>query len=265
MLTAFAALLVAVLSVSCQSKPTEMSEAEKETAKKEISARIEEIVRGANPLNVDAARRPYSDSPEFLIVSPDGSVTDYETMKKVQTAFFGSVSANTFTTKKAPKIMKDQPTIDIRLAQSEADFKATKQLILAYVTWLGIDLSFQNFDAEMAGLSTVYAAPNGGLLLATVAGVPAGVAGIKKFTDTDCELKRMFVGAECRKLGVGKQLLTEAIILAKNLRYETIKLDTADFMKEAINLYVGAGFVEIPPYRFNPHEEARYFELVLNQ
>lgn len=161
--------------------------------------------------------------------------------------------------------MEYQPTIDIHLADTVADFEATKQLILAYVTWLGIDLSFQNFDAELAGLSTVYASPDGGLLLATVAGVPAGVAGIKKFADTDCELKRMFVGAEFRNLGIGKQLLTEAIALAKNLRYETIKLDTADFMKAAIHLYVGAGFVEIPPYRFNPHEEARYFELMLNQ
>ena len=162
-------------------------------------------------------------------------------------------------------ITVNQPLIDIRLARTSADFEAARQLILAYVTWLGIDLSFQNFDAEMAQLPTVYSAPAGGLLLALVNGEPAGVAGIKPFTDTACELKRMFVGTGFRNLGIGRQLLTEAIALAKNLAYTVIKLNTADFMKAAISLYTKAGFVEIPPYRFNPHEEARYFELPLTQ
>ncbi|MBC7572292.1 MAG: GNAT family N-acetyltransferase [Spirosoma sp.] len=128
----------------------------------------------------------------------------------------------------------NQPQIDIRLALTPADFETAKQLILAYVTWLGIDLSFQNFDAEMDQLPTIYAAPAGGLLLAMVNGEPAGVAGIKPFTGTACELKRMFVGTGFRNLGIGKQLLTEAIALAKNLKYDVIKLDTADFMKAAI-------------------------------
>jgi GNAT superfamily N-acetyltransferase len=61
----------------------------------------------------------------------------------------------------------------------------------------------------------------------------------------------------------GKQLLTAAIDLARRLGYAAIKLDTADFMRSAIGLYLAHGFVETPPYRYNPHEEARYFELKL--
>lgn len=157
-----------------------------------------------------------------------------------------------------------QPRIDVMLAQHPAEFEAAKALILEYVTWLGIDLSFQNFDAEMAQLPAMYGEPAGGLLLARVNGTDAGVAGIRPFQDRACELKRMFVRAEFRNLGLGQRLLSATISLAKRLGYETIRLDTADFMQAAIRLYVANGFVEIPPYRYNPHEKAMYFELKIN-
>ena len=36
-------------------------------------------------------------------------------------------------------------------------------------------------------------------------------------------------------------------------------------MKAAIKLYTDQGFVEISAYRFNPREDARYFELDLTK
>ena len=155
--------------------------------------------------------------------------------------------------------------IAIVFARQKTDFQAAEALIREYVAWLGIDLSFQNFDAEMADLPAVYAGPYGGLLLATVDGNFAGVAGIRKFAEGDCELKRMFVRAEYRGLGLGQRLLTASVELAQRLGYATIKLDTADFMGAAIRLYRANGFVEIPAYRHNPHPEARYFELNLHR
>ena len=157
----------------------------------------------------------------------------------------------------------EAPHIAIITAQRPEDFRVAGELILAYVTWLGIDLSFQNFDKEISDLPAMYAEPTGGLLLAAVNDVAVGVAGIRPYGDTDCELKRMFVRAEYRNLGLGKQLLTAAIDLARRLGYAAIKLDTADFMQSAIGLYIAHGFMEILPYRYNPHAEARYFELKL--
>lgn len=154
--------------------------------------------------------------------------------------------------------------IVIRAATTQADFIIAKELILEYVNWLGMDLSFQNFDSEIGNLKEMYSAPTGGLLLAMVNGQAAGIAGIRKFESNDCELKRMFVKSDYRNLGIGKELLKAAIALAKSLNYNTIKLDTADFMVSAIRLYQANGFVEIPSYRYNPHESAKYFELVLS-
>lgn len=153
--------------------------------------------------------------------------------------------------------------VSIKTVVSAADFLAAKTLILEYVEWLGMDLSFQNFDKEMETLQQMYSPSKGGLFIAISNGKPVGVAGVRRFADKVCEVKRMFVQSGSRGLGIGKLLLTECIEKAKSLSYESIKLDTTDFMKPAIKLYTDHGFVEIPAYRHNPHEAARYFELVL--
>ncbi len=155
--------------------------------------------------------------------------------------------------------------IEIKTAQNAADFLAAKELIFEYVKWLGMDLSFQNFDKEMETMQAMYGNPHGGLFIALRNGKAVGVAGIKRFNDKECEVKRMFVQPTSRGFGIGKLLLTECIEIARKLNYDTVKLDTIDFMKSAIKLYLNNGFVEIPAYRHNPHEEARYFELSLKK
>lgn len=151
--------------------------------------------------------------------------------------------------------------IDIAIAKTTAHFAEARKIIFEYVAWLGLDLSFQNFDEEINNLESMYIHPDGGLVLASVNGKTAGIAGIRKFENGICELKRMFVKESFRKMGIGKRLMHETIELATRLNYESIKLDTADFMQDAIKLYQANGFVEIPAYRYNPHKSARFFEL----
>ncbi|MCM4164296.1 MULTISPECIES: GNAT family N-acetyltransferase [unclassified Arenibacter] len=153
--------------------------------------------------------------------------------------------------------------IQLKLAQTASDFAQAKKLILEYVAWLGIDLSFQNFDKEMETLPKMYGPNEGGLFIAFRNGEAVGIAGLRKFNGQDAELKRMYVRPESRGLGIGQLLLSACMETAKKLNYKSIKLDTADFMKSAIKLYTDNGFVEIGAYRHNPHESARYFELKL--
>ena len=112
-------------------------------------------------------------------------------------------------------------------------------------------------------MQVTYGEPNGGLCLALRNNKAVGIAGIKRFNESECELKRMYVQPGSRGFGIGKLLLNRCIEIARKLNYDTIKLDTADFMKSAIKLYTDNGFLEIPAYRYNPYEEARYFELNL--
>ena len=45
------------------------------------------------------------------------------------------------------------------------DMQTVRQLFLEYQRWLGIDLCFQGFEAELAGLPDRYAPPGGFILL----------------------------------------------------------------------------------------------------
>lgn len=155
--------------------------------------------------------------------------------------------------------------IEIKMAETATDFANAKKLILEYVDWLGIDLSFQNFDKEMAGLPEMYNHKDGGLFIAYINEEAVGIAGIRRFNKNDGEIKRMFVQPNSRGLGIGQLLLNHCIDNARKLNYDTIKLDTADFMKSAIKLYTDNGFMEIGAYRHNPHESARYYELKLKK
>tara|TARA_R110002051_G_C8568551_1_gene475401 strand:+ start:348 stop:827 length:480 start_codon:yes stop_codon:yes gene_type:complete len=156
-------------------------------------------------------------------------------------------------------------SIELKMAQTATDFKHAKNLILEYVSWLGIDLSYQNFDKEMETLPKMYGPDEGGLFIAFRNGEAVGIAGLRKFSEQDAELKRMYVQPDSRGLGIGQLLLSACMETAKKLNYESIKLDTADFMKSAIKLYTDNGFVEIGAYRHNPHESARYYELKLKK
>ncbi|MEG3657962.1 GNAT family N-acetyltransferase [Arenibacter palladensis] len=156
-------------------------------------------------------------------------------------------------------------SIEIKMAETATDFANAKKLILEYVAWLGIDLSFQNFDKEMAGLPEMYNHEDGGLFIAYINEEAVGIAGIRRFNKNDAEIKRMFVQPNSRGLGIGQLLLNHCIDKARKLNYDTIKLDTADFMKSAIKLYTDHGFKEISAYRHNPHESAKYFELNLKE
>ena len=70
--------------------------------------------------------------------------------------------------------------LEIKEVKNEDEFLVAKDLILEYVKWLGIDLSFQNFDHEIDTLQATYGEPNGGLCLAIRNEKVVGVAGIKK-------------------------------------------------------------------------------------
>ena len=58
--------------------------------------------------------------------------------------------------------------LSIVAALSAADIAAAKRLCRAYAASLEFDLSFQDFEAEMAGFPGDYAAPAGALLLGRV-------------------------------------------------------------------------------------------------
>ena len=154
--------------------------------------------------------------------------------------------------------------ITLKEARSEKEYGVAIDLFKEYASQIGIDLSFQNFDKELIEIEKQYSRPNGIIFIAFDEDEnPMGCFGVRKLTTSICELKRMYLKKEVRGMGIGKKLLLKAIEIGKELNYKAMRLDTLSKIKSAIGLYTKMGFYEIDSYRFNPFEEAKYFEIQL--
>ena len=153
--------------------------------------------------------------------------------------------------------------INFYLAETDDDYDNARILYQEYAASIMINLDFQHFEDELDNLKEMYGKPHGGIILATDGQEIFGCVAIRKFNNTTAELKRMYIKSAYQNKGIGKNLLHEAIQLAKKYNYRLIKLDTLNSMDKAIHLYKLAGFYETPPYYQNPIPTAIYFEKVI--
>jgi len=140
---------------------------------------------------------------------------------------------------------------------------AARTLIREYGAGLGIDLSFQHLEEELAGLPGAYAPPRGALLLALVQEQPEACVALRPLAEDIAEMKRLYVRPTRRGLGLG-ELLAQAIVAeAKRLGYRRMRLDTLATMAGAQAIYRRLGFKRIPAYYANPLPDVVYLELDL--
>jgi len=149
-------------------------------------------------------------------------------------------------------------------AASPSDVEQARRLFREYETSLDVDLCFQGFEQELAGLPGKYAPPRGRLLLALAGATPAGCAPLRPLADSVCEMKRLYVRPAARGTRLGRRLAETIIGEAQAIGYARMRLDTLPFMREAIRLYRSLGFVEIAPYSESPVVGALFMELVIS-
>lgn len=153
----------------------------------------------------------------------------------------------------------------IARARAPAEIALAATLFREYAEALGVDLGFQGFPAELAGLPGRYAPPSGELLLAWGAtGEHLGCVGVRALEGSRvCEMKRLYVRPAGRRLGLGKALVSAILDAAAALGYAEMRLDTLPSMTAAASLYRQFGFVEIPAYYSNPIPGTLYFSRTL--
>jgi len=123
-------------------------------------------------------------------------------------------------------------------------------------------LEFDTLDSDILAIEEIYNKSDGGCFWVAesiddnntqqqqkIVGT-AAVRNLKQFEST-CELKRMYVLNEFRRLGLAQKLLDIAIDFAKSVGYSRMVLDSSKILYAAIALYLKKGFFDIPRYNDN--------------
>lgn len=152
--------------------------------------------------------------------------------------------------------------LQIRAARP-ADMADVRAMLQEYVAWIGLDLAFQEIDAELDGLPGEYTPPRGALLVAADGDRRVGMIGLRPLEAGICEMKRLYVRPEARGRGLARRLITRLLDEARRLNYVEIRLDTLPMMSEAQALYQALGFVDIPPYYETPITGTRFMGRVI--
>ena len=144
---------------------------------------------------------------------------------------------------------------------SPALWETARELVREYAASLNVNLDFQNFDEELLHFENEYAPPTGTFLLARQNNEFLGCGAFRRFSASDCEMKRLYVRPAGRNLGLGRRLAL--IIEAKSLGYKRMLLDTLPTMQSAQALYQSLGFQPTEPYRYNPIQGTSFLKLEL--
>ncbi len=145
---------------------------------------------------------------------------------------------------------------DIRNADLARDHHAIRDLWLDYLTWGNDEMEARHgfrlpvheaVERDMASIAK-FQPPDGCILLAFVNDAAVGIACMQRIGPATAEVKRMYVRPSTRRNGLGRALLERLIETARIAGYQSLRLDSPDFMNAAHALYRSSGFVDIKPY-----------------
>lgn len=154
--------------------------------------------------------------------------------------------------------------LTILQAKTDTQINDARRLFREYEEWLDLDLCFQGFEDELAGLPGRYAPPAGRLLLAYHEKRLAGCIALRKLDQGVSEMKRLFVRPEFRGKQIGERLVKHVIDCARVLGYKRLMLDTYPAkMAKAVSLYHSQGFTPTGAYYDNPSKDVLFMELAL--
>ena len=116
------------------------------------------------------------------------------------------------------------------------------------------------FDAgdALTADPVAFQAPHGAFVIVRDGAISVGCGGIQRINVTTGEIKRMWIHADSRGIGLGRRLLDHLEYVAGQLGYTRVVLDTDATLKVAIALYERAGYDPIERYNDNPYAQ-RWF------
>jgi DNA-binding MarR family transcriptional regulator/GNAT superfamily N-acetyltransferase len=117
-------------------------------------------------------------------------------------------------------------------------------------------------DRSISAADDELAPPAGLMLVATLHAEPIGCGALKFHEGRPTELKRMWIAPEVRGIGLARRLLAELEERAVAAGSQMIRLETNRTLREAITLYLSAGYREVTAFNDEPYAD-HWFEKVL--
>jgi DNA-binding MarR family transcriptional regulator/GNAT superfamily N-acetyltransferase len=111
------------------------------------------------------------------------------------------------------------------------------------------------FDAAIALPTDAHelTPPAGAWIIARLHGRPVACGAVKMQPGAKAYLKRMWVAAEARGLGIGRRLLAALEDHARSGGATVVQLETNRALAEAIAMYRASGYVEVAPFNSEPY------------
>jgi GNAT superfamily N-acetyltransferase len=124
----------------------------------------------------------------------------------------------------------------------------------------------EGYDRQGDGAAELdgFTPPAGVFLLAQIAGQSVGCGALRTFAPGMGEIKRMWVSPQFRGQGVAHRLLEGLEDAARERGLWVVRLDTHSSLAEALRLYHGCGYREIPRFNGNPYAH-HWFEKALDR
>jgi|GEM_PF-4509095 len=111
---------------------------------------------------------------------------------------------------------------------------------------------------------TCYRRPDAALFLAVYHGVSVGCVGLKRRSETVCELERLYVTPGYRRFGIGSALCQTLLETAKGYGYHQVILPASEEMKEVAALCRKLGFNQAATLRVRQHPYCIHFSKALS-
>lgn len=137
----------------------------------------------------------------------------------------------------------------------ESSIIQTRALFTEYAEWLSPFVTASTIAEELASLPAPYEPPDGRLLVVRdAAGLVCGCVGLKRHSEKECEIKRLFVRPDCRGTGLGYALFSAALDAACELGYDDVLVSTIPaYMDQANRMYERLGFTATECFEDHTH------------
>ncbi len=152
---------------------------------------------------------------------------------------------STTARKGSPEVLLPPPPYRLRRA-ARGDGPAVFDMVSDILAEYGLFPDPEGTDADLNDIEASYFSHGGEFfILLTEHDEMAGTVGIYPLGDGICELRKMYLDKLHRGTGLGKYLMEFSLSEARQLGFETMTLETASVLKEALGLYTRYGFQPI--------------------